>query len=254
MMRPLASSFSEASARPSISTGKERDSESGNDYFGARYYASAMGRWLSPDWSAKYAPVPYAKLDDPQTLNLYSYVRNNPLTRNDPDGHTDATDALKLEGMAEIACPECTPVIVAAAIITTGAILYQNRDTILGWFSSNSSSSGSRSSSQPQSLSTPATPKPPDDGNNGNKKTEHGEQRAQQAREGDTHREVGDANRVKAEGRMYTDTDTGNTVHVKGNRVVITDSEGNQVTQFKNTRANTAQRVQRGQWIPKPNN
>src|SRR5665213_3158844 len=52
-------------------TGKERDAESGNDYFGARYYASSMGRWLSPDWSAKEEPIPYAKLDDPQTLNLY---------------------------------------------------------------------------------------------------------------------------------------------------------------------------------------
>jgi RHS repeat-associated protein len=68
-------------------TGKERDSESGNDYFGARYYASTMGRFLSPDWSAKAEPVPYAKLDDPQTLNLYAYVRNNPLVRVDPDGH-----------------------------------------------------------------------------------------------------------------------------------------------------------------------
>jgi RHS repeat-associated protein len=68
-------------------TGKERDAESGNDYFGARYYASSMGRWLSPDWSAKAEPVPYAKLDDPQTLNLYSYVRNNPMIRFDPDGH-----------------------------------------------------------------------------------------------------------------------------------------------------------------------
>ena len=68
-------------------TGKERDSESGNDYFGARYYASTMGRFLSPDWSAKAEPVPYAKLDNPQTLNLYSYVQNNPLTRADADGH-----------------------------------------------------------------------------------------------------------------------------------------------------------------------
>ena len=68
-------------------TGKERDSESGNDYFGARYYASSMGRFLSPDWSAKVAPVPYAKLGDPQTLNLYAYVGNNPLSRFDKDGH-----------------------------------------------------------------------------------------------------------------------------------------------------------------------
>ena len=68
-------------------TGKERDDETGNDYFGARYYASSMGRFLSPDWSAKVEPVPYSKLDDPQTLNLYSYVRNNPLGSTDPDGH-----------------------------------------------------------------------------------------------------------------------------------------------------------------------
>jgi len=30
-------------------TGKERDTESGNDYFEARYYSSAMGRFMSPD-------------------------------------------------------------------------------------------------------------------------------------------------------------------------------------------------------------
>lgn len=70
-------------------TGKERDSESGNDYFGARYYASNMGRFMSPDWAAKVSPVPYAKLDDPQSLNLYAYVRNNPLSRADLDGHSD---------------------------------------------------------------------------------------------------------------------------------------------------------------------
>jgi len=71
----------------SRSTGKERDNESGNDYFGARYYASSMGRFMSPDWSAKVEPVPYSKLDDPQSLNLYAYVMNNPLTRADADGH-----------------------------------------------------------------------------------------------------------------------------------------------------------------------
>src|SRR5271157_4806922 len=68
-------------------TGKERDAESGNDYFEARYYSSAMGRFMSPDWAAQEEPVPYAKLDDPQSLNLYAYVRNNPLTRVELDGH-----------------------------------------------------------------------------------------------------------------------------------------------------------------------
>src|SRR5271157_2753583 len=70
-------------------TQKERDNESNNDYFEARYYSSAMGRFMSPDWSAKAEPVPYAKLDDPQSLNLYSYVRNNPLIHVDADGHED---------------------------------------------------------------------------------------------------------------------------------------------------------------------
>jgi RHS repeat-associated protein len=68
-------------------TGKERDSESGNDYFGARYLASTMGRFMTPDWSAKVEPVPYSKLDDPQSLNLYAYMMNNPLGGVDADGH-----------------------------------------------------------------------------------------------------------------------------------------------------------------------
>lgn len=68
-------------------TGKQRDAETGLDYFGARYYSSNMGRWLSPDWSQATDPVPYADLGDPQSLNLYGYVRNNPVFRVDLDGH-----------------------------------------------------------------------------------------------------------------------------------------------------------------------
>jgi RHS repeat-associated protein len=71
----------------SRSSGKERDTESGLDYFGARYYGSNMGRFMSPDWSAKAEPVPYSKLDNPQSLNLYSYTLNNPLSNVDTDGH-----------------------------------------------------------------------------------------------------------------------------------------------------------------------
>jgi RHS repeat-associated protein len=51
-------------------TGKERDTESGNDYFGARYLSSTMGQFLTPDWSAKVEPIPYSKLGDLQSLNL----------------------------------------------------------------------------------------------------------------------------------------------------------------------------------------
>lgn len=60
-------------------TGKERDTESGNDYFGARYYASTMGRFMSPD--------PFGgHLEYPQSLNKYAYVMNNPLRYTDPTG------------------------------------------------------------------------------------------------------------------------------------------------------------------------
>jgi RHS repeat-associated protein len=96
-------------------TGKERDGESGNDYFGARYYASSMGRFMSPDWSAKAEPVPYAKLGDPQTLNLYGYMQNNPLGGVDQDGHCPNTFALgcnafdNLEGDEENSANQSTP-------------------------------------------------------------------------------------------------------------------------------------------------
>jgi RHS repeat-associated protein len=77
--------------RRSRATGKERDSESGLDYFGARYYGSALGRFTSPDWSPRSEPVPYADFENPQSLNQYSYsyVGNNPLSRSDPDGHCE---------------------------------------------------------------------------------------------------------------------------------------------------------------------
>ena len=68
-------------------TGKPRDTESNLDYFGARYYSSRWGRFLTPDWSSDPEPVPYAILADPQSLNLYSYSGNNPVTFADQDGH-----------------------------------------------------------------------------------------------------------------------------------------------------------------------
>lgn len=68
-------------------TGKERDSESGLDEFGARYFTSSIGRFMTPDWAARPTSVPYAVFGDPQSLNLYSYVRNDPVSRADADGH-----------------------------------------------------------------------------------------------------------------------------------------------------------------------
>ena len=62
-------------------TGQERDNESSLDYFNARYFTGAQGRFTSPDPANAGA-----SLTDPQSWNGYGYVSNNPLTLTDPDG------------------------------------------------------------------------------------------------------------------------------------------------------------------------
>lgn len=62
-------------------TGKERDGETGLDNFGARYYGSNFGRFMTPD-----PPRLSAFFDDPQTWNHYSYAHNNPLEYVDSNG------------------------------------------------------------------------------------------------------------------------------------------------------------------------
>jgi RHS repeat-associated protein len=92
--------------------GQERDTETGNDAFDARYYSSRFGRWLSADWSAVPVAVPYATLANPQTLNLYAIVDDDPETSADLDGHC-FWDACVLEG---------TAVYYAAAAVFTAAV------------------------------------------------------------------------------------------------------------------------------------
>ena len=61
-------------------TGYERDGETGLEYAQARMYAARLGRFMSVDkWSGSRT--------NPQTINRYSYVINNPLTLNDPTGN-----------------------------------------------------------------------------------------------------------------------------------------------------------------------
>ena len=100
-------------------TGKERDSESGNDYFGARYYSSAMGRFMSPDPIHFQARMLY----DPQSFNLYSYVRNNPLLLTDPTG-----EAIELTGDEEARKKELDALKNGVGT-KAGAYLYDNSVT-----------------------------------------------------------------------------------------------------------------------------
>ena len=86
-------------------TSKERDSETGLDYFEARYYSSIQARFNSPDEftggpdelyyfvdDASENPTFYGDLSNPQSLNKYQYSYNNPLRYVDPDGHEPEND------------------------------------------------------------------------------------------------------------------------------------------------------------------
>lgn len=94
---------------------KERDSETGLDYFEARYYGSIHGRFISPDEftggpdelfdfaeDASDNPTFYADIYEPQSLNKYQYCYNAPLTYVDHDGHQGKkiSDALQQAGNA----------------------------------------------------------------------------------------------------------------------------------------------------------
>lgn len=66
-------------------TDQEEDPETGLYYYGARYYDTGVGRFMSQD-PAVYDERLFENLKDPQSLNAYSYVRNNPVKYTDPSG------------------------------------------------------------------------------------------------------------------------------------------------------------------------
>ncbi|MBD2746700.1 VCBS repeat-containing protein [Microvirga sp. BT688] len=66
-------------------SGTERDSETGLQYFGMRYMATWLGRWINTD------PAGFAS-----GTNLFRYCANNPVMRVDPDGMYDTTRSFGL--------------------------------------------------------------------------------------------------------------------------------------------------------------
>lgn len=70
-----------AGSRYPFFTQKERDIETGLDYFGARYYSSVQGRFSSADPGNIGVDE-----DDPQSWNGYGYARHSPLVYSDPEG------------------------------------------------------------------------------------------------------------------------------------------------------------------------
>ncbi len=100
-------------------TGKERDSETQLDYFGARHYASSMGRFMQPDPMFFQASM----VTDPQRFNLYAYVRNSPLNLVDPTG-----EAIELSGDEEQRRKQLEAA-KAAVGKQAGSYLYENKVT-----------------------------------------------------------------------------------------------------------------------------
>jgi RHS repeat-associated protein len=103
-IRSAGNGYSGDSVRQKFGS-KERDIETGLDFFLARYYSSTQGRFTSPDefqggpielFSIAASPNPtfYADLTNPQSLNKYQYCYNNPLKYTDPDGHAPDGDGI----------------------------------------------------------------------------------------------------------------------------------------------------------------
>ena len=92
---PYQAAFNSQALEVDRFTGKERDAETGLDYFGARYMSAAQGRFTSVDPAMESEDV-----GDPQTWNRYSYVFNRPLALTDPDGR----------------CPNCFTAAGGAAV------------------------------------------------------------------------------------------------------------------------------------------
>ena len=86
---PFGEAYNEAGTPDRSFTGQDQDVASASGSLGSgtydflfRKYDPAAGRWLSPD-PAGWAVVSKA---DPQSLNRYAYVENQPMEATDPDG------------------------------------------------------------------------------------------------------------------------------------------------------------------------
>jgi RHS repeat-associated protein len=109
---PCATNPGVGGGQPRKFTGKERDEETGLDYFGARYYRANTGRFTTVDpvytWNEN--------LLDPQRWNRCAYARNNPLRYVDPNGEQVA-EAIRQWGQQAKGLPNQRAVLIGGALI-----------------------------------------------------------------------------------------------------------------------------------------
>jgi len=190
--------------------GQYFDQETGLHYNYFRTYDPSTGRYITTD------PIGLVG-----GLNTYSYAENNPLYWADPLG----------------LCPMCIPFIPPAI----EAIGYAAGSLAIGLGLATGIEAGINAYNENVSDD--------DSAEGANCPTDHAKGRSEEAKT-DRDRQVGDPNKVTERGRKFLDTESGNTVHVDGDRVVVTDSSGRRITQFKNPRKNTQDRIRRGRWTP----
>jgi RHS repeat-associated protein len=95
-------------------TGKEQDAETGLDYFGARYYLPALGRWTAVDPLAEKHPE----------WSPYNYVLNNPLVLIDPDGRQVEANLARMYAFRDNVLPKVGPSARAAGDVAAGLTPY----------------------------------------------------------------------------------------------------------------------------------
>ncbi len=108
--------------------GKERDAETGLDYFGARYYRAQSGRFTTIDPVLNVDEA----LTDPQRWNRYSYAVNRPLTMIDPDGREagylylpNGQMVAPIKGMTSTMAKLWGGTVVAGAVIAAGPVAWR---------------------------------------------------------------------------------------------------------------------------------